>query len=157
MSGKWGAMERKEIMISDTFYVFVFTGTALEFYVDPYKSERYIELSSDELEEIASNFDIFDNQFDGQEGPLTVRLHRRVPIDSPVKVYKEAMKFATMCIGKHRPTELQFAALEADRWELYERVANKLGKKFGYYVYAWLDEEDEEIKRFQLFRPDSSK
>ena len=62
-----------------------------------------------------------------------------------------------MCIGKHQPAELQFAALEVDRWELYERAANKLGKKFGYHVYAWLDEDDEEIQRFQLFRADSSK
>ena len=152
MSGKWGAMELREIMISENFYVFSFTGTALEFYVDPYKSKRHIELSSAELEEIASNFDIFDNQFDGQEGPLTVRLYRRVPVDSPLRVYKEAMRFASMCIGKHQPAELQFAALEVDRWELYERAANKLGKKFGYHVYAWLDEEDEDIKRFQLFR-----
>lgn len=156
MSDQWRAMEQREIMISDTFYVFTFTGSALEFYVDPYKSVRHIELLANEHEAIKEDFDVFDNSFESNFESTVIKLYRRVSISSPVKVYKEAMRFASMCVGKHRPAELQFAALEVDRWELYERAANKLGKKFGYHVYTWLDEEDEEIQRFQLFRADSS-
>ena len=87
-------------MISDTFYVFTFNGSALEFYIDPHKSVRHIELLASEHEAIKGDFDVFDNSFESNFEPTVIKLYRRVSISSPVKVYKEAMRFASMCIGK---------------------------------------------------------
>ncbi len=142
-------MERREIMISDNFYVFTFTGTDLEFCVDPDRSVRHIEPSADEIEAEEQQFDVFDNRHDGEKPP-GIRLYRRAPLSFPLKVYKEAMKFASTCPGKYRPPKLKFETLELDKWGLYARAAGELGKKFGCHVYSWRDDKDEESQRFQL-------
>lgn len=119
-------MERREIIISDTFYVFTFTGTDLKVCVDPYRSARRVELSADKIDAEEQEFDVFDNRYDGEKPP-SISLYRRVPISSLLKLYKEAMKFASMCPGKYRPPELTFEALERNRWGPYARAASKLG------------------------------
>ena len=92
-------MSVKEVLIDNVHYVFEFSGSEISFYIDPYKSKRHIEVTAEEIET-----DIFDDD------PHEIHLYRRVPVDAPIAVYREAIKFAHNMIGKHRPHHFSYCA-----------------------------------------------
>jgi len=133
-------MSVKEVLIDNVHYVFEFSGSEISFYIDPYKSKRHIEVTAEEIET-----DIFDDD------PHEIHLYRRVPVDAPIAVYREAIKFAHNMIGKHRPHHFSYCAEEKTRWGIYERAGHKMAKIFGYNVYSWADGE---VKRWEFYKDD---
>ena len=114
--------ERHEVLIDDTAYVFAWGSATSEihFYVDAYKSPRHIELTPEE-----TAIDEFDVDFDEPLPPI--RLHRRVPSDAPLTVYRHAINFANKVVGKHRPPFFTYSAEGKARWSLYGKAAFRGG------------------------------
>ena len=132
--------ERHEVIINNIVYIFRFSGKSISFYVDPLKSKTHVEILPEEWE--------LDSWHDFSEPPPPIKLYRRVPMDAPIKVYAEAIKFAKMCIGKYKPTAFTFSAQEKERIPLYSRVAKKLANQFGYHLYEEPQPEDAMLYQF---------
>ncbi|AGR47999.1 hypothetical protein PHIM7_280 [Sinorhizobium phage phiM7] len=118
--------EKISFEVDSLTYVVEFDNNEFFLYVDGTKAKTKI---AEEVE-----FDGFD--FFEESSQNVLKSSDLVKTKSPIKVFKNVLKFVEDMIGKHKPHFFYFAANEEKKISLYAMVAQQLSKKSGYYLQA---------------------
>ncbi|AKF13547.1 hypothetical protein PHIN3_284 [Sinorhizobium phage phiN3] len=118
--------EKISFEVDSLTYVVEFDNNEFFLYVDGTKAKTKI---AEEVE-----FDGFD--FFEETSHNVMKSSELVKAKSPLKIFKNVLKFVEDMIGKHKPHFFFFAANEEKKISLYSTVAQQIAKKSEYYLQA---------------------
>lgn len=114
---------RKSFEVDGFTYVVEYRNHTVHFYIDFAESMNAREL----LPEDFGRFDFFE--------PFPERVYEvQRPMKSVFRVKREVLEFLETILRKVRPHFFDFSATTARRWPIYQRIAQRLADRHGYWL-----------------------